>query len=181
MSRINKTYTTKNLQDSIAKDGTRVEGAINKAHRFISNIIAPLLAEIQVAYKKPMKITAREIQDEYGKAAMECFKLIFKLKNRGGYSKEKSTGFTSEWIVSNEALTAFLEWKKITKEHTCRDLKNYLILSGLTEQKLHQGTFYAKAMFDQIRDSQRKKDKLVRDALIKRSLEEIEQNSAVYF
>ncbi len=175
------TRQTKNLHSTIAKDGTIIEGAIPKTHRFISNIIAPLLAEILVSYKKPMKITAREIKDEYGMAAMECFKLIFKLKNRGGFSKQQQQGFTSEWIPSNEALVAFIEWKKITKEHTCRDLKNYLILSGITEQKLHKGTFYAKAMFDQIRESQRKKDKMARDAILKKTIDEINRDSGTYF
>lgn len=104
---------------------------------FMLDIVTPILCRMQAegtAYdKEPTVITARQVQDAYGLAAAECFKLLFKLLHRGGWSRLAGAGFKSRWVANPSALSILADWLEGDHDRSCLALKKHLIEQGVEQ------------------------------------------------
>lgn len=111
---------------------------------FSMNVLAPVMAAMSIAdtaYAKPIKQTARHIQDTYGKAASECFVLMFKRLTRGGYSAEQQAKYFTTWVPNASAIAAYLEWMESKPtEMTCRSLLQALNHTGADALEWHRSS-----------------------------------------
>lgn len=98
---------------------------------FVRDILAPMLAHVNLNgtqyHSRPLTITARQVQDEYGLYAANIFKLMFKLLKRGGFSNKAQKGYKSVWIPNETALAIYIQWvESKPTEKTCKSLYTYL-------------------------------------------------------
>lgn len=103
---------------------------------FMRDIIAPMLAHTHLNntgfYDKPLVITARQVQDDYGLYAADIFKKMFKLLKRGGFSRITQKGYKSIWLPNHHALAIYVQWwESKPTEKNCKALSCYLALHGV--------------------------------------------------
>lgn len=139
----------------------------------------------QEAVLRVLRISAREVKDEYGSAAAACLKLMFKRRQRGGFSDRTQQGYKTMWVANPGAAATYLNWFDTTPEaeRTCQSLHKALLASNLMEEvwvKRATGSGYeSKAMLDLI---ERRASNLHRRlALNKLTPDEIEEHTARYF
>lgn len=152
--------------------------------RFIAEIVAPVLAVInlehETGYHAPLQITSRKIQDEFGFAASECFKLMFKLIKRGGFSTKAQVGFPSRWVPNHQSLRIWVEWHTAQQpERTCRMLKHALLEANCDKYEWDKLTssWIPQAMRAATLEEQRMKWRLAKLANQKTEDEKEEENA----
>jgi len=181
---------TKNLLDDIDQETGEIRsfGELTRFNRFLFRIIIPMQCRIIAAQTgfddAPMQVTAREIRDEYGLAASQVFVHLFKLLKRGGFSKRSRTGFKSKWVSNRNAMLRFAEWSEdLTQERTCRSLLHYLEAHGV--QRLEHAGPLEGWMEHSARSAlmlnRRESWRLARAAVLRRTVEELEQYNATYY
>ena len=107
---------------------------------FIVRVVSPLFAHLHIdsSTRGPtLSISAREIENEYGSASAKCFKLLFKLLQRGGRDKN-GIAFKSAWVINDEALQPFVEYNTSKEEK----LTSAGLLKALNEASVCQLEWY---------------------------------------
>lgn len=154
-----------------------------QANRFVKLVVSRLFAHIidDSDYSEPIAITARQVQDEFGKAGRECFVLMFRLLQRGGMNKD-GKGYPTKWVANKASLPAYEQWLTQTPEalQTCRSLAKALVAGGVFREEWHkpQQTWLDSNIRKAATVSRRAHEKILRDL---QKTKDYEYDTATYF
>lgn len=120
-------------QERADASAQKLKLALDKAAYFSKKVVAPVLICVNVGDKvTPMRITKREIRDQYGREAARAFSRIFRCRQRGGMSKTGES-YKSMWVLNYAAVQPLKDW--CLANETLPQLEARLIEAGANEEE----------------------------------------------
>lgn len=132
------------------------------ADQFVKKVISPLFANILEEGRTPaFQMTLRQVKLDYGRDAERCFRLMFKLLQRGGVTRD-GTPFKSQWVVNFDALKPYQEWAVL--DQPLSSLLTMLKENNVIEEVWHKLTrqWMSKKMRDDVLKAQRARQASIR-------------------
>lgn len=118
-------------QERLEAQLSKKERDLSLAAEFAKKVVSPLLANIlEDGYTPAFPMTKRQVR-VYGRDAVRCFVLMFKLLQRGGRNKQ-GVPFKSHWVVNRAALKPYIEWSQM--EAPLSVLHEMLVEAGTSEE-----------------------------------------------
>lgn len=139
------------------KAAAQRERELQLAAEFTKKVVSPILANIlEDGRHAAFPMTLRQVRD-YGRDGVRCFRLMFKLLQRGGRTKE-GVPFKTHWVVNTEALRPYIEWSQM--EEPLSKLLEMLTAAGTNELVWNKvgKKWLNKTMKDLIRKAKRTKE-----------------------
>ena len=138
------------------------ERELHTADQFVKKVISPLFANILEEGQTPaFPMTLRQVRNDYGRDAERCFRLMFKLLQRGGITRD-GVPFKSQWVVNFNALKPYQEWAVL--DEPLSSLLGSLKKHNVIEEVWHKTTrqWLSKKMREDVLKAQRARQARIR-------------------